>query len=428
MKSKFPAPGLTQALFVRPIRYLILVILILPFAISTNCRMTEKTEPQIPATQAESNTNDATAIHRRAIAIDMHADTPQRLLDERVDLAQRLPDGHFDSVRAREGGLDAQFFSIWVEPQLFGGGGPSAMKRADDQIAAVRALAERHPETWQFATTAADIRRIASEEKLAALTGLEGGYAIDEKIENVERYYKLGVRYMSPAWTESLSWAGSSGDEVGKTRGLNDFGRAVVREMNRLGMMVDVSHVSDKTFWDIVNTSSKPVIATHSGCRAVANVPRNLTDEMIQAIAKTGGVVNAIFYPEHLEPGWSEKKKKVDAEIADEVRRASDAEQGDVAHKKLARDRVRREEFAKRLPAVMVSRLVDHIDHIVKLVGVDHVGIGSDFDGVQSTLSDLSDISQLPNLTRELVHRGYSESDIDKILGGNMLRVMEANE
>jgi membrane dipeptidase len=358
----------------------------------------------------------------------MHADTPQRLLDEHVDLSQRLPDGHFDSVRAREGGLDAQFFSIWVEPQLFGGGGRTAMKRADDQIAAVRALAERHPETWQFATTAADIIRITSEGKLAALTGLEGGYAIDEKIENVERYYNLGVRYMSPAWTESLSWAGSSGDDVGKTRGLNDFGRAVVREMNRLGMMVDVSHVSDRTFWDIVNTSTKPVIATHSGCRAITNVPRNLTDDMIQAIAKTGGVVNVIFYPEHLEPGWSEKKKKVDAEIAAEVQRASEEEKGDVAHKKLARDRVRREEFAKRLPPVAVSRLADHIDHVVKLVGVDHVGIGSDFDGVQSTLSDLADISQLPNLTRELLRRGYSESDVDKILGGNMLRVMEANK
>ena len=410
----------------RPIHYLSLVVIILISVLHTNCRMTEKTNTASSATPQTSD--DVSTIHRRAIAIDMHADTPQRLLDEHVDLSQRLPDGHFDSVRAREGGLDAQFFSIWVEPQLFGGGGRTAMKRADDQIAAVRALAERHPETWQFATTAADISRITSEGKLAALTGLEGGYAIDEQIENVERYYNLGVRYMSPAWTESLSWAGSSGDDVGKTRGLNDFGRAVVREMNRLGMMVDVSHVSDKTFWDIVNTSTKPVIATHSGCRAITNVPRNLTDDMIQAIAKTGGVVNVIFYPEHLEPGWSEKKKKVDAEIATEVQRASEEEKGDVAHKKLARDRVRREEFAKRLPPVAVSRLADHIDHVVKLVGVDHVGIGSDFDGVQSTLSDLSDISQLPNLTRELLRRGYSESDVVKILGGNMLRVMEANE
>jgi membrane dipeptidase len=339
-----------------------------------------------------------------------------------------LKDGHFDSVRAREGGLDAQFFSIWVEPELFGGGGPGAMKRADDQIAAVYALAEQNPDLWQLATSAADIRRIAGEGKMAALTGLEGGYAIDEKLENVERYYKLGVRYMSPAWSVSTSWAGSSGDEIGEKRGLNDFGKQVIREMNRLGMMVDVSHVSDPTFWDIVNTSTKPVIATHSGCRALANVPRNLTDEMIIALAKTGGVVNVIFYPEHLEPGWSEKKKKVDVEISGLVSRASEAEQGDVAHKKIARDAVRRVEYAKRLPPVNVARLVDHIDHVVKLAGIDHVGIGSDFDGVQATLSDLKDASQLPNLTRELLRRGYSESDIDKILGGNMLRVMEKIE
>jgi membrane dipeptidase len=195
--------------------------------------------------------------------------------------------------------------------------------------------------------------------------------------------------------------------------------------MNRVGMMVDVSHVSDPTFWDIVNTSTKPVIATHSGCRAIANVPRNLSDDMIRALAKTGGVVNVIFYPEHLEPGWSEKKKNVDAEIAPQVQHASDTEPGDAVHKKMARDRVRREEFAKRLPAVSVSRLVDHIDHIVKLVGIDYVGIGSDFDGVQATLSDLPDVASLPNLTRELLKRGYSESDVDKILGGNMLRVME---
>lgn len=409
------------------VRSQILEVLILLSVLSHSCRMTENSKTPT-ATQPNQTSFDPDVIHRAAIAVDMHADTPQRLLDEHVDLSQRLSDGHFDSVRAREGGLDAQFFSIWVEPQLFGGGGPGAMKRADDQIAAVRALAEKHPDTWQLATTTADIRRISAEGKLAALTGLEGGYAIDEKLENVERYYKLGVRYMSPAWTVSLSWAGSSGDQVGQTRGLNDFGRAVVSEMNRLGMMVDVSHVSDKTFWDIVNTSKRPVIATHSGCRAIANVPRNLTDEMIRAIASSGGVVNVIFYPEHLEPGWSEKKKKVDAAIAPAVQRASEEEPGGVAQKKLARDRVRREEFAKQLPPVNVARLVEHIDHVVKLVGVDHVGIGTDFDGVQSTLSDLADISMLPNLTRELMRRGYSVIDIEKILGGNMLRVMEATE
>jgi len=381
---------------------------------------------QIPnQSQPTELNNDPVAIHYRAIAVDMHADTVQRVLDENVDLQKQLSDGHLDAVRAKAGGLDAQFFSIWVEPQLFGGGGSRAIQRADDQIAAVRALAENHPETWQLATTAADVRRAAADGKIAALLGLEGGYAIDERLENVARYYKMGVRYMSPAWSVSTSWAGSSGDEVGATRGLNEFGREVVREMNRLGMMVDVSHVSDKTFWDIVNTSTKPVIATHSACRAITDVPRNLTDDMIRALAKTGGVVNVIFYPEHIEPGWSQKKKQLDSEIAGLVQRASENEPGDVVHKKLARDRVRQEQYATRLPKVTVSRIVDHIDHIVKLVGIDHVGIGSDFDGVQATPADLSTVADLPNLTRELLKRGYTENDVDKILGGNMLRVME---
>ena len=408
-------------------RHFVLIPILLA-AFSIECRMTEQTNTQTPKQQNTNKTVGTGSVHRRAIAVDMHADTPQRLLDEQVDLSQRLPDGHFDSVRAQEGGLDAQFFSIWVEPQLFGSGGAGAMKRADDQIAAVRALTEKHPELWEFATTAADVRRIAGQNKLAALTGLEGGYALDERIENVERYYQMGVRYMSAVWTDSLSWAGSSGDVAGQTRGLNDFGREVIREMNRLGMMVDVSHVSDKTFWDIIETSSKPVIATHSGCRAITNVPRNLTDDMIRAIGKTGGVVNVIFYPGHLEPGLSEKQRKIEASVATEIQRASEAERGDAAHKKLARDRVRREAFSKGLPPVTVSRLVDHIDHVVQLIGVDHVGIGSDFDGIQATLSDLADISQLPNLTAELLRRGYSDSDIEKILGGNMLRVMEATE
>jgi membrane dipeptidase len=389
-----------------------------------NCRNSTKyVEPEKMTTQTSAN--DPGAIHQRAITVDMHADTAQRLVDENVDLNRRLADGHLDAVRAREGGLDAQFFSIWVEPQLFGAGGAGAMKRADLQIEAVRNLAVTHPETWEVATTAADVRRAAASGKIAALMGLEGGYAIDDRVENVKRYYDMGVRYMSPAWSVSTSWAGSSGDAVGETRGLNEFGKQVIGEMNRLGMMVDVSHVSDKTFWDIVNTSTKPVVATHSGCRAIANVPRNLTDEMIRALAKSGGVVNVIFYPEHIEPGWSAKKKRVDAEIAALVQRASEQEQGNVAQKKLARDRVRFEEYLKRLPPVHVSRIADHIDHIVKLVGVDHVGIGSDFDGVQAVPADMKSVADLPNLTKELLKRGYSASDVEKILGGNMLRVMD---
>ncbi len=357
----------------------------------------------------------------------MHADTVQFMLDEGADINSRLTTTHLDAVRMRDGGLDAQFFSIWVEPQYYGLKGELAVSRADEQIKAVRALAEKHPETWTLATTADDVRRAARYAMRAALLGLEGGYAIDEKIESVERYYQMGVRYMSPAWTYSLSWAGSSGDAAGRTRGLNDFGRQVIREMNRLGMMVDVSHVSDKTFWDIVETSTKPIVATHSNCRAIANVERNLTDEQIRAVAKTGGVVSVVFYPAFVEPGWRAHKDALDARIKPLVDETSAKAGGGPSLKRIARDRVREREYAA-LPPVPVARVVDHIDHIVKLVGVDHVGVGSDFDGIQATPAGLSSVADLPNLTAELLRRGYTEEDVTKILGGNILRVMEEVE
>ena len=393
--------------------------------------MPEKTltKPPPDSTKVSSpNGNDPLSVHRRAIAIDMHADTTQRLVDEGADINQMLREGHLDAVRMKEGGLDAQFFSIWVEPRFFGDGGKTAMERADQQIAAVRALAVNHPETWELATSAADIRRIASEGKLAALMGLEGGYAIDERLENVERYFRMGVRYMSPAWSVSTTWAGSSGDAIGHTRGLNDFGRAVIREMNRLGMMVDVSHVSDKTFWDIIETSTEPVIATHSNARAIANVPRNLTDEQIRALASKGGVCCVVFYPAFIEPGWDEKMKRMDAEIASLVEAEIRHVRGTPSQRKLARDRVRERELMRRLPPVTVARLADHVDHIVRLVGINHVGIGSDFDGMQATPHDLTSVADLPNLSAELLRRGYTESDVAKILGGNILRVMEEVE
>lgn len=385
---------------------------------------TPKVSMEQQNTDTIANTTDPLSIHRRAVAIDMHADTVQFMLDEGADINQRLSTTHLDAVRMKEGGLDAQFFSIWVEPNLYGGSGARATARADEQIAAVRALAEKHPETWTLATSAADIQRAADEGKLAALMGLEGGYAIDEKLENVRRYYEMGVRYITPAWTHSLSWAGSSGDAAGQTRGLDDFGREVVREMNRLGIMVDVSHASDKTFWDIVEVSTMPVVATHSNARAIVNHPRNLTDDQIRALAKTGGVVCVVFYPAFVEPGWDEKKARVDAEIAAMVREAGARAEGRGSFRRIARDRVRAREFKKRLPPVSLARVVDHIDHIVRLVGVEHVGVGSDFDGIQAVPADLASVADLPNLTAELLRRGYTEDDIRKILGGNVLRVM----
>jgi membrane dipeptidase len=367
----------------------------------------------------------AQEIHRRAIIIDMHADTVQRLVDENINLQTRLSEGHFDAVRMREGGATAQFFAVWVEPHFYGVGGRTAIERADKQIAAVRALAGDHPHDWMLAMSADDIRRAKREGLLAALLGMEGGYAIDEKLENIEKYFRAGVRYLSPVWTVSLSWAGSSGDAIGEERGLNDFGRRVIAEMNRLGMMVDVSHVSDRTFWDIIETSTKPVIATHSNARALCRVARNITDDQIRAIARTGGVVNVVFYPAFIDADWNRLKNEVDLEIEPMLEQVFQDTIGAEGQKRIARDRLREQEFARRLPPVPLAKLVDHIDHIARLVGIEHIGIGSDFDGIQATPQNLSSIAELPNLTEELLRRGYGANDIEKILGGNMLRVME---
>jgi membrane dipeptidase len=375
---------------------------------------------------AENTPNhDSLSIHRRAVCVDMHADTVQFMLDEGADIGERLTTTHLDAVRMREGGLDAQFFSVWVEPEFYGAGGARAVARADAQVALVRSLAERRPETWTLATTAADVRRAKAEGKLAALIGLEGGYAIDERLERVGHYYRAGVRYMTPTWTHSLSWAGSSGDGVGGKVGLNEFGREVIREMNRLGMLVDVSHVSDKTFWDMVETAGAPVIASHSNCRALTDVPRNLTDDMIRALAQTGGVISVVYYPGFLDAGWRVRRERLEREIEPLLREAARPLWGRDSLMRIAVDRVREREYARRLTPVPLARVADHIDHIVRLTSVEHVGCGSDFDGITSTPAGLSSVAELPNLTAELLKRGYTADDVTKILGGNVLRVME---
>lgn len=373
--------------------------------------------------QETANRNE---LHHQTIVIDLHADTAQRLVDEPdFDIMARNADGHLDVPRMREGGLDAQFFSIWVEPEHYGTVGETAVNRADIQIEAVRRLTLEHSEIWQLATTAEDIRRNASQGKLSALMGMEGGYAIDEKLENVEKYFALGVRYMSAAWSVSTSWAGSSNDEIGKTLGLTDFGKDVIREMNSLGMMVDVSHVSDLAFWDIVNTTKKPIIASHSNARVLAKHPRNLTDDMIRAVADTNGVMCVVFYPAFLDDDWSKNKNIVDEELKPHLIRLEEETEGTKVQKWLAKEKFRMKEFATRINPLTVSRVVDHIDHIVKLSGVDNVGIGSDFDGIPATPENLGTVSDLPNLTDELLRRNYSEEDVRKILGENVLRVME---
>lgn len=392
--------------------------------------MTKRNDP--PARLSPSNnlnvrTDDVVAhIHASHIVIDMHADTAQRLVDEAVDINRELADGHFDRVRMRRGGVTAQFFAIWVDPHYYGA---AAIRRADNQIEAVHRLARNHPAVWTLSTCAADVRQAKTQGKLAALLGLEGGYAIDDNLANVEKYFRMGVRYMSATWTHSTAWAGTSHDGRGRGRGLNEFGKDVIREMNRLGMMVDVSHVSDKTFWDIIATSHKPVIASHSNARALADVRRNLSDDMIRAIADEHGVVCVVFYPAFLDTEWNALKEAVQAEreTLQALKLARETSSGDAVRERLALERVYEAAY-KRLPPISVTRIIDHIEHIVNLVGIKHVGLGSDFDGIQATPHEVQSIADYPNITRELLRRGFTEDDIAKILGGNVLRVMEETE
>ena len=365
--------------------------------------------------------SQARQIHRRAIVIDTHADTTQRLLEENLDLGRRAPDGHLDLPRMREGGLDAVFFSIYVQPKHK----PHYLRRALEQIDAVLDQVERHSRELELARTVADIRRIHRAGKLAALMGVEGGHAIEDKPRVLDVLYRLGVRYMTLTWSISTSWAGSSGD-AGRKRGLNTMGRAIVARMNRLGMMVDVSHVSDQTFYDVLQVARAPVIASHSSCRALANVPRNMSDEMIRALAKNGGVIQINFYSAFLDSNYAAARRKVSAKFRQEQRQLEQQWQANPA--RLAREKRRLElAYDVRLPRPGVERIADHMDHVVKLVGVDHVGLGSDFDGAIMPRG-MEDVSQLPRLTAELLRRGYSEPDLVKILGGNLLRVMERVE
>ena len=360
-------------------------------------------------------------IHRKAIVIDLHADTPGRLLDEHIDWSKRLPDGHVDIPRMKEGGLGAEFWSIWVDPKF----APNYLARAVAEIDAVYAAVEKNPKDIAMATTAADIRRLHKEGKIAALMGVEGGHAMEDDLGVLNIFYRLGARYMTLTWANNNNWADAS-TEPAKHNGLTAFGKDVVRRMNDLGMMVDVSHVSDKTFYDVLEVSRVPVIASHSSCKVFANVARNMTDDMIRALAKNGGVIHINFHEGFLEQKYIDARAPLSAEFDKQEEEATAKFKGDPIG--LARE-MRRVTAAQeaRLPRPTVSTVADHIDHVKKLVGVDHIGIGSDFDGARMP-KGLDSVDMLPNLTAELLRRGYTEVDLVKILGGNTLRVMEQVE
>jgi membrane dipeptidase len=369
--------------------------------------------------------SQASSVHSRAIVIDTHADTTQRLVfDPRFNIGERHSDGNIDIPRMKDGGMDGLFFSIWVPSEVTG---PIAVKRAFDQIDAVREAARTHPNDLVLASTAADVRRAAADNKIAALMGVEGGHMIDDDIRQLRNFYALGVRYMTLTHFKNNNWADSSTDKPAHN-GLTPFGKDVVREMNRLGMMVDISHVADKTFYDALAITTAPVIASHSSCRALTNHPRNMTDEMLQALAKNGGVVMINYHAAFIDEAFRVASEKKNGDVVTSMSAMSKKCGGNEACTTMESERIDHEAMEKGLlPKVGWERIIDHIDHAVKIAGADHVGLGSDFDGATMPLG-LEDVSKLPKITEALLKKGYSEQDVEKILGGNILRVMEAVE
>ncbi len=386
------------------------------------------TLPAIVLTQsapADSVSARAKELQNRAIVIDSHDDTTQRLLsDKTFDISKRNPNGNIDVPRMREGGLSALFFSIWVPSELTG---PPAVKKAMDLIDSVREAVRLHPNDLMLATTAADIRRAKSEHKVAALMGMEGGHMIDDDLRLLRLYASLGVRYLTLTHFKNNNWADSSTDKPAHN-GLTPFGKDVVRELNRLGVMVDISHVADKTFYDAVEISRAPVIASHSSCRAIDKHPRNMTDDMLRALAKNNGVVMINYEVSFLSEEYRVASDKATGGVVEQLAALSKKCGGDEACSTLESARVNTAAMMNgQLPKVSWEKIVEHIDHAVKVAGVDHVGLGSDFDGATMPIG-MEDASKLPKLTEALLQKGYSEQDILKILGGNMLRVMEAVE
>jgi membrane dipeptidase len=377
------------------------------------------------------------AVHRSAIVIDTHADTPQRFLDEHFDLGDPLGGGDWNLETARKGNLSAEFFSIWVDPSRFKG---QYAHRTLELIDAVKQQVEKHSDQMELVTSTAGIERAHREHKIAALTGIEGGHSIEGSLGLLRQYYALGVRYMTLTWANSNGWADSSGDIDDKSvlhteQGLNEFGKDVVYEMNRLGMMVDVSHVSDRTFFRTLNISRAPVIASHSSARALCDAPRNLSDNMLRAIAtyggpnSKGGVVMVNFYSAFLSQDYRNALKAIEPEVQKEIdalKAKNKAEGKETTQAEI--DKLQRA-AADRIPRPPFSVLIDHIDHIAKVAGVDHVGLGSDFDGINGQLPQgIDSPADLPKITAALMARGYSAEDCRKILGGNLLRVFREVE
>jgi membrane dipeptidase len=362
----------------------------------------------------------ARKLHFSSIVVDTHDDTTQRFLDGDFDLGARHPTGSIDIPRMKEGGLDAIFFSIWIPSKITG---PVAVKRALEQIQAIREQVRRHPKDLVLATTADDVRAASKPGKIAVLMGVEGGHMINSNLSVLRKYSDLGVRYMTLTHSSNCEWADASTDKPAHN-GLTDFGKDVIREMNRLGMMVDVSHVNDKTFRDVLGISKAPVIASHSNCRALCDHPRNMSDAMIKALAAKGGVIQINYHVGFLSQEFRNAERanpKINQAIALEVHKRCGDKEG---CQLIEGDRITREYVEQgKLPRVDWTTIIEHIDHAVKVAGIDHVGLGSDFDGANMPFG-MEDASKVPKITEALLRKGYSEGDVKKILGENTLRLM----
>jgi membrane dipeptidase len=360
----------------------------------------------------------ARKLHFSSIVVDTHDDTTQRFLDGKFDLGPRDTRGSIDIPRMKEGGLGAIFFSIWMPSKVTG---PEAVKRALVQIDAVREQVRKHPGDLALATTADEIRAAHKQGKIAALMGVEGGHMIASDLAVLRSYAALGVRYMTLTHKGNDEWADSSTDTPAHN-GLTDFGKDVVREMNRLGVIVDISHVSDKTFYDALEVSKAPLFASHSSCRALCNAPRNMTDEMIKALAAKGGVIQINYHVGFLSQEFrNASTPEISKQLDEQVKKRCGE---DESCQLIEGDKLTREFVAQgKLPRVDWTKIIEHIDHAVKIAGADHVGLGSDFDGANMPFG-MEDAGKLPQITEALLRKGYSEGDIKKILGENTLRVM----
>jgi len=363
---------------------------------------------------------DAVKVHRNAIMIDTHGDILFNQIRSGVDIGKLQTTGNFDLVRARKGGLDAQVFSIWCDEK-------GGFDLANRQIDSLYALIKRYPKQIALVTNSQQLDNAVKENKLAALIGVEGGHMIEGDLNKLEALANRGMSYLTLTWNNSTPWASSAAQESKgeiSMPGLNDFGKLVVEKLNELGVLVDLSHVGEQTFFDAIKLSSKPVLVSHSCVYGINPVPRNLKDEQIKAVGKNGGVISINFYSGFLDPTYAAKQQNFLIKHKPELKTLSEKYGRSNAIDTLI-SRYKEEADTNR-PSI--ERVVDHIDYVVKLIGIDHVGIGADFDGAESFPKGIDSVADFPKITEALLKRGYNETDIQKILGGNFLRLLKANK